>query len=68
VGHRVIKGSVLKVYRDVGHFPHFDEPDRFVDDLVAFVDSTTPAQNSDRGWQDLIRANGAATARKPADV
>jgi pimeloyl-ACP methyl ester carboxylesterase len=63
--HRVIKGSVLKVYREVGHFPHFDEPDRFVEDLVDFVDSTVPAQNSDRGWQELIRGNGAPTARKP---
>ncbi len=42
--HRAIKGSVLKVYRDVGHFPHFDEPERFVDDLVDFIDSTAPAR------------------------
>ena len=63
--HRAIKGSVLKVYRDVGHFPHFDEPERFVDDLVDFIDSTEPAHGNDREWQELIRGSAAAPARKP---
>jgi pimeloyl-ACP methyl ester carboxylesterase len=63
--HRVIKGSVLKVYRDVGHFPHLDEPERFVDDLVDFIDSTEPAHGSDREWQELIRGSAAVPARKP---
>ena len=56
-------GSRLKVYRRVGHFPHCDEPDRFVDDLVAFIDSTEPARPDVDGWQDLIRT---ATARRGA--
>jgi len=59
--HRTIPGSVLKVYRGVGHFPHCDQPDRFVDDLVGFIDSTEPARPDIEGWHDLIRA---ATTRR----
>jgi hypothetical protein len=64
--HRVIKGSVLKVYRGVGHFPHFDEPDRFVEDLVGFIDATEPARGVDREWRELIRAGVDTQARRPA--
>ena len=67
--HRAIKGSVLKVYRDVGHFPHFDEPERFVDDLLAFISSTEPARANEAEWQDLIRTASAqhpvTRVRKP---
>jgi pimeloyl-ACP methyl ester carboxylesterase len=61
--HRSMPGSAFKLYRDVGHFPHCDEPDRFVDDLTSFIDSTKPARPDVDGWQDLIRT---ATARRPA--
>jgi len=63
--HRAIKGSVLKVYKGVGHFPHFDEPVRFVDDLVGFIDSTEPARASDSKWHELIRGNAADTLPRP---
>jgi pimeloyl-ACP methyl ester carboxylesterase len=61
--HRVLKDSVLKVYKDVGHFPHFDEPERFVDDLVGFIDTTEPARGSDSQWSELIRGNTSSASR-----
>jgi non-heme chloroperoxidase len=32
-----IPGAVLEVYEDAGHDPHWEEPERFARDLVAFV-------------------------------
>ncbi len=60
--HRAIPGSVLKVYKGVGHFPHFDEPGRFVDDLLDFIDSTQPAVADESQWQQLIRSSAAGPA------
>jgi pimeloyl-ACP methyl ester carboxylesterase len=34
---RVITGSRLVRYADIGHAIHWEDPDRFVADLVAFV-------------------------------
>jgi pimeloyl-ACP methyl ester carboxylesterase len=41
--HEAIAGSRLTVFDDVGHFPHCEEPKRFVDTLVGFVDTSEPA-------------------------
>src|ERR1700736_4868111 len=63
--HRSMPGSVLKIYPGVGHFPHCDEPDRFVDDLLRFIDSTEPARPNIDVWQDLIRTATARPQRRP---
>jgi pimeloyl-ACP methyl ester carboxylesterase len=39
-----IPGSRLVVFEDTGHFPHCEAPERFLDVLVDFVDSTVPAR------------------------
>jgi pimeloyl-ACP methyl ester carboxylesterase len=33
----------LEVFPRSGHFPQLDEPERFLDVLVEFIDSTQPA-------------------------
>jgi pimeloyl-ACP methyl ester carboxylesterase len=35
-----IPGAKLLVYRDTGHAPHWEQPERFARDLAAFVDGT----------------------------
>jgi pimeloyl-ACP methyl ester carboxylesterase len=40
--HEAIPGSRLSVYEGAGHFPHHADPERFVAELVAFVDGTQP--------------------------
>ena len=35
-----ISGSRLATYAGTGHCPHWEEPERFAGDLVAFVHST----------------------------
>ena len=41
--HEAIPGSMLEVFERARHFPHLDEPDRFVQVLLDFLDSTEPA-------------------------
>jgi pimeloyl-ACP methyl ester carboxylesterase len=42
--HAAIPGSRLAVFPGAGHFPHLDCPERFVQALVDFMQSTVPAQ------------------------
>jgi pimeloyl-ACP methyl ester carboxylesterase len=41
--HEQLPGSRLEIFEHSGHFPQLDEPERFLDVLVDFVDSTDPA-------------------------
>jgi pimeloyl-ACP methyl ester carboxylesterase len=41
--HEQLPGSRLEVFAHSGHFPQLDEPERFLEVLVDFVDSTEPA-------------------------
>jgi pimeloyl-ACP methyl ester carboxylesterase len=40
--HRAMVASRLEIFPGAGHFPHADDPDRFVRTLDAFIDTTTP--------------------------
>ncbi len=42
--HEAIPGSRLEIFEGVGHFPHCERPERFVDVLVDFMQSTAPAE------------------------
>jgi pimeloyl-ACP methyl ester carboxylesterase len=39
--HEAIPGSRLEIFEGVGHYPHCEQPQRFVDVLVDFLASTT---------------------------
>ncbi len=55
VAHRAVSGSRLVVFDDAGHFPHCDDPERFVEALVDFVDATQPCRRSEDEWSRLLR-------------
>jgi pimeloyl-ACP methyl ester carboxylesterase len=40
--HEQAPGSLLEVFPDSGHFPQLDEPERFLDVVVGFIESTNP--------------------------
>ena len=44
-------GSLLEIFNGSGHFPFHDDPDRFVEIVERFIDSTEPATYD----QDLLR-------------
>ncbi len=58
---REIPGSRLVIFENVGHFPHCEAPERFVETLVEFIDTTTPAAVPEADWRALLqrRAMGA---------
>src|SRR3954451_11642119 len=41
--HRLVPGSRLEVFPDAGHFPHLEDPLRFVRVLIDFMDRSEPA-------------------------
>ncbi|MGB8331284.1 MAG: alpha/beta fold hydrolase [Polyangiales bacterium] len=42
--HAAIPGSWLEIIEGVGHYPHCEAPERFVDSLTEFIESTRPAR------------------------
>lgn len=42
--HAAIPGSRLEIFEGVGHYPHCEAPERFVEVLVDFIASTAPAR------------------------
>ena len=42
--HKAIPGSRLEIFEGVGHYPHCEAPERFVEVLVDFIASTKPAR------------------------
>lgn len=46
----------VTVFDDAGHFPHKDDPERFAELLVDWVDRTSPASYSRARWRRLLRA------------
>ncbi len=52
--HEQMAASRLEVFEGSGHFPQLDEPHRFIDVLVDFVESTEPASLDAEGWRALL--------------
>ncbi len=43
MAHAAMPGSQLEIFDGSGHFPFHDDPDRFVEVVERFIDSTEPA-------------------------
>jgi pimeloyl-ACP methyl ester carboxylesterase len=54
--HQLLPASRLEVFADSGHFPQLDQPERFIDVLAGFIESTEPAQLDAEGWRELLKA------------
>ncbi len=58
--HDLVPGSRLEVFPNAGHFPHLDDPLRFVRLLTDFMDTTAAAQVDADRLGKLLRSNGHA--------
>jgi pimeloyl-ACP methyl ester carboxylesterase len=54
--HELVPGSRLEVFPNAGHFPHLDDPLRFVRLLTDFMTTTEPAHVPAARWGDLLRS------------
>jgi pimeloyl-ACP methyl ester carboxylesterase len=57
--HTAIAGSRLDTFEGAGHFPHREDPRRFVRTLVDFIETTVPAEVDEDRWRELLRAGAA---------
>jgi pimeloyl-ACP methyl ester carboxylesterase len=53
--HRQVPGSRLEEFPDSGHFPQLDEPERFVDTVAGFIESTEPSDYDPDRLRELLR-------------
>lgn len=62
--HERIPGSRLEIFPDAGHFPHLDDPLRFAEVLLDFVETTRPMRVDDKQRRARLRqgAKPAASA------
>jgi pimeloyl-ACP methyl ester carboxylesterase len=54
--HRLVPGSQLEIFPGAGHFPHLDDPLRFVRLLTDFMRTTEPAHVPAARWGELLRS------------
>lgn len=52
--HAAMPGSRLEIFEGAGHFPHCEQPDRFVRVLCDFLRSTRPRLLTEERWQGLL--------------
>jgi pimeloyl-ACP methyl ester carboxylesterase len=52
--HAAIPGSRLSLFEGAGHYPHCEDPERFVAVLESFVDGTEPARVSPDRWREIL--------------
>lgn len=57
--HERLPGSRLEVFQRSGHFPQLDEPERFIDVIADFIETTQPAAIDAAGWRELLSAGRA---------
>jgi pimeloyl-ACP methyl ester carboxylesterase len=53
--HERMPRSRLEMFPRSGHFPQLDEPERFIDVLADFIDSTEPARLDAEDWRELLK-------------
>jgi pimeloyl-ACP methyl ester carboxylesterase len=70
--HEAMPGSRLDIFENSGHMPFHDHPDRFVEVVERFVDSTRPADHDPDVMRSLLRSGGredlGSQAAAPAEA
>jgi pimeloyl-ACP methyl ester carboxylesterase len=61
--HELVPGSRFEVFEHAGHFPHLDEPERFVATLEEWIDTTEPGEPDEGRFRAaMLRWAGAAAS------
>jgi pimeloyl-ACP methyl ester carboxylesterase len=62
MAHAAMPGSQLEIFELSGHFPFHDHPDRFIEVVERFIDTTEPAEYDADAVRALLRSGGGARA------
>jgi len=69
MAHAAMPGSRLEIFERSGHFPFHDDPDRFIEVVERFIDTTEPAEYNQALLRELLRSGGGAqTVSGPVDT
>ncbi|MCO5974572.1 alpha/beta fold hydrolase [Actinoallomurus soli] len=68
IAHAAMPGSRLEIFGRCGHFPHLDDPGRFVIAVERFLESTEPALHDPARWRRLLRAGRDGSRAMPESV
>jgi pimeloyl-ACP methyl ester carboxylesterase len=69
MAHAAMPGSCLEIFERSGHFPFHDDPDRFIEVVERFIDTTEPAEYDQAVLRELLRSGGGAkTVSGPVDT
>jgi pimeloyl-ACP methyl ester carboxylesterase len=69
MAHAAIPGSRLEIFERSGHFPFHDDPDRFVEVVERFIDTTEASAYDPQVRRALLRSGGGAgTVTGPRDT
>ncbi|TFV64064.1 UNVERIFIED_ORG: alpha/beta fold hydrolase [Bacillus sp. AZ43] len=53
----LVPSARIEVFPGAGHWPHLDDPERFCDVLLEFIDTTEPAAHDRDSWRLLLAQN-----------
>jgi pimeloyl-ACP methyl ester carboxylesterase len=67
MAHAAMPGSRLDIFPDSGHFPFHDDPERFVELVEDFIDSTASAQYNQENLRELLRKGSTEHAVSESD-
>ena len=60
--HEAMPGSRLEIFEDAGHFPHHQDPQRFLTVFEDFMATTKPVVFDQRRWRRRLRAGDSPSS------
>jgi pimeloyl-ACP methyl ester carboxylesterase len=60
MAHAAMPGSRLEIFERSGHFPFHDDPDRFIEIVERFIDTTEAAEYDQAALRELLRNGGGS--------
>jgi pimeloyl-ACP methyl ester carboxylesterase len=57
--HQLVPGSRFELFEAAGHFPHLDEPERFVATLTDWIATTEPGHGDEARFREAVRRHAA---------
>jgi pimeloyl-ACP methyl ester carboxylesterase len=66
--HASIPGSRLEIFEGVGHYPHCEAPERFVEVLSDFIEMTVPARITVTAHHVMRQTGASRPVRESADA